>query len=297
MYECEFCPETFYHREDYEDHMNDDGHWPECEVCTRTFYTQRACDQHMDAVGHWTPRYGCQTCSKAFYTQHAANQHMTDVGHWAPTVPCETCDAMFFSQTSANQHMEALGHYKNYCKSCDRFFQNENNLRMHLTSKIHRGRQMLCPFCKAAYTSASGLVHHLERGSCPKAPNMNREAIHRMIQERDPNGLITNKQIGWKDEDNISFSANHRAWNGSGYECYLCHRVFTQLNNLNQHLQSPKHKQAIYHCPNWDCPKSFTALAALFNHLESESCAFMRFEKVQKSLGDVIGGRRTISFA
>jgi hypothetical protein len=25
--------------------------------------------------------------------------------------------------------MRTLGHYGNYCKSCDRFFDNENNLR------------------------------------------------------------------------------------------------------------------------------------------------------------------------
>ena len=40
--------------------------------------------------------------------------------------------------------------------------------------------------------------------------------------------------------------------------------------------------------------KQFTALAALFHHLESESCAFMRFEKVQQQVNDVFQGRRLL---
>ncbi|KAL4862887.1 hypothetical protein BDV12DRAFT_178208 [Aspergillus spectabilis] len=298
MWECDFCDESFFCEEDYEDHLYDYDHWAQCETCTRAFYTQRSCNQHMDNVGHWASKYECEMCTKTFYTQNAANQHMNAMGHWAPTFACDSCNSMFHTQSAADQHMKASGHYRNYCKSCDRHFQNENNLRMHLTSKIHRGRQMLCPFCKAAYTTASGLVHHLERGSCPKAPNLNRETIHRMIRERDPHGLVTNKQIGWKEEENATYTANSHAWNGSGYECYLCHRTFPKITSLNQHLNSSTHKQHVYHCPNARCERSFSTLAALFNHLESESCSFMRFEKVQKSLGDVIGGkRRTISFA
>jgi hypothetical protein len=39
-------------------------------------------------------------------------------------------------------------------------------------------------------------------------------------------------------------------------------------------------------------------LAALFNHLESESCGFVRFESVQRSAGEFLMGRqRLIGFA
>jgi hypothetical protein len=39
----------------------------------------------------------------------------------------------------------------------------------------------------------------------------------------------------------------------------------------------------------------FIALAGLFSHLEGESCAYMRFEKVQQQVSDVIQGRRLIT--
>jgi uncharacterized C2H2 Zn-finger protein len=104
MFECETCDEEFYYRFDCEQHMDDYDHWPECETCDRVFRTQRACDQHMDALDHWAVEY-----------------------------ECDTCDRTFRSQAAADQHMRALGHYTNYCKACDRHFQNENNLRMVCT--------------------------------------------------------------------------------------------------------------------------------------------------------------------
>ncbi|OJJ03184.1 hypothetical protein ASPVEDRAFT_133608 [Aspergillus versicolor CBS 583.65] len=276
--------------------MDDYGHWPECEVCPATFRTQRACNQHMNARGHWAPRYECETCTSSFRLQSAATKHMNAMKHWAPKVSCETCNNKFQTQSAADQHMKALSHYRNYCKSCDRRFDNENNLRMHLRSKIHRGRDVSCPFCKVGYTTASGLSHHLETSSCPNAPSLSRETIYRMVRERDPSGVITNKQIGWVEEKNATYSANLRSWNGNGYECYLCHRQFKSLPALNQHLNSSAHKQQVYHCPNSGCAKPFAALAGLFNHLESESCSFMRFERVQQSLGNVLQGGRLISF-
>lgn len=156
---------------------------------------------------------------------------------------------------------------------------------------------MGCPFCKSNYTTASGLIHHLERGSCPSAPSLNRESIHRIIRQRDPNNVITKKQIGWHEEGTVSVSATNAAYNGRYWVCYICKKQFSNVSNLNAHLNSPVHKQKVYHCPNWrDCSKEFSTLAALFNHLESESCYFMRFESVQEHAGNVLQGRNLISF-
>lgn len=48
------------------------------------------------------------------------------------------------------------------------------------------------------------------------------------------------------------------------------------------------------------CRKQFVALAGLFNHLESESCEYMRCEKVQQAhrqLTEALTGPRTIGFS
>lgn len=68
-------------------------------------------------------------------------------------------------------------------------------------------------------TTASGLGHHLETGSCPKAPRLNRENIHRIIRERDPHGVITNKQLTWHEGTTATYTATDQAYNGRYWEC------------------------------------------------------------------------------
>ncbi|KAF4821373.1 hypothetical protein CGCSCA4_v008871 [Colletotrichum siamense] len=76
----------------------------------------------------------------------------------------------------------------------------------------------------------------------------------------------------------------------------MCGNLYGKLNSLNQHLNSPVHQQSLYHCPNRHCGREFTTLAATMNHLESESCGFMRFEAVQQNVGRILDSRRMIQF-
>ncbi|KAK8213679.1 putative zinc finger protein [Phyllosticta capitalensis] len=172
---------------------------------------------------------------------------------------CEGCYRTFNTYRGRFDHMKALDHFQTYCVDCDRNFMNGNNLDQHLKSRIHRGANVGCPFCKRGFTTASGVSHHLETGSCPRAPNVNRETLHKMIRSHDPNGFITQKQLGWHDDDSS---------------------IPTTL----------------YHCPNGRCPKEFAGLAMLFNHLESESCNFVKFEAVQRNVNGILTGNRLIGF-
>ncbi|KAF2752916.1 hypothetical protein EJ05DRAFT_422990, partial [Pseudovirgaria hyperparasitica] len=283
-YECETCEREFVSQHAANQHMDALSHWAprfECETCDREFDTQRSANQHTDDSKHWTPQFECETCDRRFHSQNAATQHMNDKGHWAPQIKCEICDRRFHNQNSANQHMDALNHWKSkYCGACDRGFTNENNLEMHLSSSIHRGTQVQCHFCKGPFTSASGLSH-LESASCSRANNLNREKIYRAIRNRDSGGIITMEIIEYPEFETQNI-ATGATWNGFSYECYLCHREFDTVRQLNQHLGSPAHSQKLYHCSNGKCGSEFVSLAALFNHLESESCNLVRFEKVQQ---------------
>lgn len=88
------------------------------------------------------------------------------------------------------------------------------------------------------------------------------------------------------------------AYNGYAWECYICHSQFSSLHGLNMHLNSPRHKEKVYHCLNHrgGCPKQFVSLAGLFNHLESETCSFIWFDKVQQHVGRILDGQRLIAF-
>ena len=155
----------------------------------------------------------------------------------------------------------------------------------HLNSRIHQGANSKCPFCKVGFTTYSGVSNHLETGSCANAPQVNRSNIYEWVKSRDTDHAITTKQIGWYSEvDDAIYEANSQSWNGSAYECYLCHRNFGKLSGLSQHLNSPAHKSNLYQCPNRPgCTAQFKTLAGLFGHLESESCGFMRFDQVQSA--------------
>lgn len=153
---------------------------------------------------------------------------------------------------------------------------------------------MQCKSCQAAFVTASGLAHHLESGSCPKNPGANRESMFRLLSQHDTRGALTNKLIGWHGDP--VYTATERSFNGRCYECPLCHKGFPKLLNLDQHLKSPKHASKLYHCPHGNCNKQFVSLAALVNHLESESCGYVRFEQVQSSVSSFIAGGRMLTF-
>ncbi|KAE9970492.1 hypothetical protein EG327_010253 [Venturia inaequalis] len=242
--------------------------------------------------------YDCETCHRDFATWHGASQHMNALDHWAPTFDCQVCSLEFDTQNAANQHMRAKNHLTDrYCRDCDRGFESPNNYRMHRKSRLHRGATVICPFCQVGFASASGVSHHLETGSCPNARGMDRDSIYSELRRRDPNGTFTQNLIGWHEETNVQNIATNRCWNGQAFECYLCNKKFRQLSHLDQHLNSPIHAQKYYHCPKAGCAKEFVSLAAMFNHLESESCGFIRFEQVQQNVNQFLaGGGRLISF-
>lgn len=162
------------------------------------------------------------------------------------------------------------------------------------------------------------MVHHLERGSCPGAPQLNRDQMYKFVRSRDTSGIISKKLIGWVGEANVTCEASSRSWNGYGYECYLCAKQCSSLSGLNQHLNSAVHKytasmrrkaytghrfrlvtdqQELYHCPNLSCRANFKTFAAIINHLESESCGAVRFDRVQQRVGDIFRGSRAVTFA
>jgi hypothetical protein len=111
-----------------------------------------------------------------------------------------------------------------------------------------------------------------------------------MISSRDPNQTVTRKML----EYNTTYEATERTWNGRGYECYLCHLAYTSLAGLNLHVASA-HKQNLYHCPKRICAKEFVSLAGLFNHLESESCGYTKFEAVNSGVNRFFDSGRMIA--
>ena len=111
------------------------------------------------------------------------------------------------------------------------------NPEQHLRSRAHVGQTMTCPFCQRNFATATGMTHHLEYSYCPNASHLTRDDIYRFARSRDPQGTYTKKPIGWTSSP--TYEATSKAWNGYAWECYFCHRKFSSLAGLNQHLNSP----------------------------------------------------------
>lgn len=140
---------------------------------------------------------------------------------------------------------------------------------------------MECPFCKNSFSTASGVTIHLESGTCT-ASGLNRAKINNLVRQLDRNNVITRPMITMPGYDTVEMIATERAWNGYGYQCYLCSNEFSSLHGLNNHIRSPAHEQHMYRCPKASCAKHFKMLSGLVQHVESETCGLMRFQQVQQ---------------
>lgn len=147
-------------------------------------------------------------------------------------------------------------------------------------SSTHMPSTVDCPFCKRGFTTASGVVIHLESGAC--SSGLNRQKINAEIRRLDRNNIITRPMLTMPGYDNVQTFATERSWNGQWYECCLCSREFGTLQGLNSHMRSPVHEQAMYRCPKRSCGTTFKLLSSLVQHVESESCGVMKFGQVQQ---------------
>ncbi|KAK6222661.1 hypothetical protein LQW54_000842 [Pestalotiopsis sp. IQ-011] len=268
-----------------------------CGTCWRTWPSWRSRDQHVAAKYHKVPDFECDTCNRYFGSQRAVEQHMDAVGHWRDSSDDEqfycdfdACSEVFDDEDSLRDH-EVEDHF--YCDPCDRHFQSLNNIKMHRNGRAHQGTNANCPFCRDPFVTASGVFHHLEQGGCPKAP-LNRTQVYEVVRRKDPNGVLTQRLRDWST---TTLEATVDSWNpySETYDCPLCGDGFRRLDSLNQHLQSPKH-QKLYHCPKPSCRKQFGSLAAVTEHLQSESCGYMKFEQVQDTAKRIFDPGRMIGF-
>ncbi|KAF5618838.1 hypothetical protein F25303_12946 [Fusarium sp. NRRL 25303] len=154
-----------------------------------------------------------------------------------------------------------------YCTDCDKPAEKLATNIVKRQGTLHQHSSAIA----AVTASRTSLSHHLERGSCPRVP-MDRNKLYFYIKNRDHHSLITKKDLAWYDEKTYTIIPT-AAWNpwSKMFECYLCHKLHMTLTGLKRHLESPRHQQSLYHCVKRSCGKEFKTLAALINHLESES--------------------------
>jgi hypothetical protein len=61
-------------------------------------------------------------------------------------------------------------------------------------------------------------------------------------------------------------------------------------------LDSSRHREKIYRCPDAGCRQEYSALSALFQHVEFGSCGVQRFREVNDVLDSLKEGLRAIVY-
>ena len=299
---CERCDRHFGSWSALNRHETDSFRHHKCVDCSKDFSTRTG------LIQHWvqSPRHSyCQNCDEHFddfseLEDHDANSHFY----------CTTCKKNCANDYGLHEHyrQSSLHHY---CPPCKRLFISESNLRsvsdqyqivimfidqprsQHLSSATHRPKNVPCPFrgCGMKFVSHSALILHLEGGACPS--RMDRSAVNKFVRQYDTNNIITDPSRLLTDgntRNNIKYYASERSWNGDAFECYLCHRGYSSLTALNQHLGSPAHEGKIYICPASTCRARFTTLSALCQHIESQKCGVAMFKNFGHHIDGILGG-------
>ncbi|KAJ6558330.1 hypothetical protein B0H19DRAFT_1150792 [Mycena capillaripes] len=287
---------------------------PDCYRCSRSFNSYPALRQHeKNSPNH----HLCDDCDKDFTSSKALKEHFVQ----SPMHDyCHRCDTHFNDSDELEDHYQTEHHFwdtcdkiiqnefrklqehyqqselHHYCFPCKRLFQSANNLTNHLNSSIHRPKDVPCPGkgCGLAFVSRSAVLLHLESGGCKSGAD--RQTINAYVRRYDTKNIITNpSRLLTVGPSEVTYVASARAWNGTAYECYLCHAGFRSLAALNQHLASPRHQEKMYVCPLSVCREPFTTLSGLCQHIESERCGVAKFKVVKNTMDDLMGKMRRLT--
>ncbi|KAF8971851.1 hypothetical protein BDZ97DRAFT_1693153 [Flammula alnicola] len=291
MPSCNRCDRYFSSWQAYHQHVANSSNHNLCGNCELDFPTWIGLKEHFVQ----SPRHDyCQYCD-AHFDDDKELEHHYQTSHSF----CSQCWKVFENEIGLQEHYRQSERH-HYCPPCDKLFLSASNLNSHLNSAIHRPKDVRCPFrCGGQFVSRSALVLHLENGAC--SSGVDRATVNKYVRQYDTNNVITDPArllaggSGSANQD-IRYYATAASWNGSGYECCLCHLVYRSLPALNQHLGSPKHQDKIYLCRGPSCGLRFTTLSALVQHIESEKCGVAKFKAVQNAMNGMLGqmGRLTM---
>jgi len=154
-------------------------------------------------------------------------------------------------------------------------YNNETHTQ-HSSSPVHKARDFECPLCPKRFKTSSSIALHIESGACH---NFSRAQVTTAVHALAivPTISISRRIEGWTPHVVTSY-VTERAFNGTDYECYLCHRTFRTLNTLNSHIGSPAHDANEFKCPK--CKRECKLISSLMQHIESEVCGIAKFDSV-----------------
>ncbi|RAK98721.1 uncharacterized protein BO80DRAFT_386745 [Aspergillus ibericus CBS 121593] len=206
-YECLICERAFISADALYAHCRQTSLHEWCERCCRVFISNSSKFAHLRESNR---HHVCSSCPqpKDFESLEELEDHQVEI-HYA----CLDCNLRHESAIELQEHDISQHHL---CVICDIYFSNENSLRMH--QQRHQARTTECYGCYRSFKSFSGMLIHLEAGSC--ASGVTEGKIDRIAGEFHQNQKYTVFGDGW--------------WL---YKCPNCDKEFPKLSALYQHVE------------------------------------------------------------
>ncbi|KAG0694094.1 hypothetical protein DFH29DRAFT_985352 [Suillus ampliporus] len=183
---------------------------------------------------------------------------------------CAGCDRWFVDLESLYKYFAASSKH-NWCFVCSRDFSTPTSLDQHAASPVHRVLDSECPLCPKRFKTPSSIALHIESGTSQVTA-----AVHAL-------NIVPMISISCHIEGGtpcvVTYYVTERAFNGTAYECYLCHRTFRTLGALNSHINSPAHDADEFKCPK--CKRKYELVSGLMQHIESEGSGIARLQVVE----------------
>lgn len=168
------------------------------------------CERHEYSANQWKKVEGEAICKSC-------------VEYMQRDVQCDFCERWFDSENSLNMHMETHIHR---CGTCNRGFYDLNQLRQH--EKVHRPKTVKCPLCgEQRFGSAANAVAHVESGYCSgcRGKSNARSQIYNFVSHHAAS--LRAPMIGNGDGD--------RGVPDRPYRCTYCSKTFTMLSAQMNH--------------------------------------------------------------
>ncbi|KAG2107898.1 uncharacterized protein F5147DRAFT_695632 [Suillus discolor] len=266
-WQCNLCNRTFRSIHALFGHCRDKAaDHPFCKDCKTLFYDFAGLYQHMNNVH----RSDSESDEYAFESDDIEDDYDNEDDYDDEEPPfCVGCNRWFVDLANLYQHLAtSLKH--NWCFLCSRDFATP-------TSLDQANLDFECPLCSKRFQIPSSIALHIQSGACHNISLAQvTAAVHAL--KIVPTTSVS-RHIEGGSTRVASYYVTERAFNGTAYECYLCHLTFRTLGALNSHINSPVHDADEFKCPK--CERKYKFVSGLMQHIESEACGIARFEVVE----------------
>ena len=299
---CQHCRQKFVTQESLKKHEAD-SHVHACSVCDESFALASRLCRHREQA-HRDVALTCRTCGRLCSTKGALRKHRArhverDRGGYS----CDQCGKKFTAQSTLYHHKRGIhsGVQPYHCKICDKRFNFNHSLKLHLLR--HKGeRPHKCKLCNKAYMTASHLKNHVEalhgktrRFQCPVCgksfPYDNSLKMHLMLHTGTRpflccicnKGFVSNSALlvhkashadgkphecdtchkRYKTPMLLRAHRRRHTSDGTRFMCDICGNTFMYQSNLAAHYVVHG-DQRVFSCKT--CDKSFKTYATLYSH-------------------------------